>query len=114
MNRKLCILGAVLGTVPGFVPDVSNPVAMGVKEPRREARAASRDTKAAHTKEVVEHPSTSTEVEPRGHTRSAREPEVPIHPCELKTVVKVPCDETQELCEFTYWECPAAVNPLRA
>ncbi|WP_338863692.1 hypothetical protein [Myxococcus stipitatus] len=114
MNRKLCILGAVLGTVPGFVPDVSNPVEMGVKEPRREARAASRDTNAAHTKEPVERSSRPTEVESRGHTRAAREPEAPIHPCELKTVVTVPCDETQALCEFTYWECPAAVNPLRA
>jgi hypothetical protein len=42
------------------------------------------------------------------------EPEVPVHPCELITVMKVPCDATSATCEYTYWECPQKVKPLRA
>ncbi len=42
------------------------------------------------------------------------EPGVPTHPCELITVVQVPCDPATATCEYTYWECPENVNPLRA
>ena len=40
--------------------------------------------------------------------------EEPKHPCELITVMRVPCDPATATCEYTYWECPRHVNPLRA
>lgn len=49
-----------------------------------------------------------------GHTRSAGEAEAPQHPCELITLMQVPCDEATATCEYTYWKCPEVVNPLRS
>ena len=42
------------------------------------------------------------------------EPGVPTHPCELITVMQVPCDPAAATCEYTYWECPESVKPLKA
>jgi len=42
------------------------------------------------------------------------EPEAPVHPCELITVMQVPCDPAAATCEYTYWQCPENVKPLRA
>lgn len=41
-------------------------------------------------------------------------PQAPKHPCELITVMQVPCDAATATCEYTYWECPRSVNPLRS
>ncbi|WNG14987.1 hypothetical protein [Cystobacter fuscus] len=41
-------------------------------------------------------------------------PLAPKHPCELITVMRVPCDAATATCEYTYWECPRSVNPLRS
>ncbi len=41
-------------------------------------------------------------------------PQAPKHPCELVTVMRVPCDAATTTCEYTYWECPRSVNPLRS
>jgi hypothetical protein len=29
-------------------------------------------------------------------------------------MVKVPCDSATEACEYTYWQCPQEVKPLKA
>ncbi|AKF83626.1 hypothetical protein SAMN05443572_10460 [Myxococcus fulvus] len=117
MNRKLYVLGAVLGTVPGLLPGACPPGEMPAAEARREAQAPV----SAHGKGRTERRAVVAPPEAPKAVRSedaraigARETEAPRHPCELMTVVKVPCDERLETCEYTYWECPAAVNPLRA
>ncbi|RKH57454.1 hypothetical protein D7V93_18460 [Corallococcus llansteffanensis] len=51
--------------------------------------------------------------EPRDAGHRTRATEVPLHPCELITIVAVPCDATRATCEYTYWECPEAAHPLR-
>lgn len=84
MNTKLYVLGAVLGAAPGFPPEVHVP-----EEP---ADAGRKDST----------------------TRGGNEAEVPRHPCQLITIMQVPCDPSREVCEYTYWECPEAVSPFRA
>jgi hypothetical protein len=36
------------------------------------------------------------------------------HPCQVITFIQVPCDTGTATCEYTYWECPPAVNPRSA
>jgi hypothetical protein len=79
MRTKLCVLGAVLGTIPGLLPLV---------------------------------PRVCTP--PREQVPADVELDEPKHPCELITVMKVPCDPASATCEYTYWECPQKVKPLRA
>lgn len=85
MNTKLYVLGAVLGAVPVPPPDLP--------EAKDEApREAGGD----------------------GHTRAGTEADAPRHPCELITIMKVPCDPSEDTCEYTYWQCPEVVNPFRS
>jgi len=88
MRTKLSVWGAVLGTAPGLLPVMAVLWALPV-QPR---------------KPVPGVPTVPASVEPEG----------PVHPCELITVMKVPCEGEAASCEYTYWECPRSVKPLRA
>lgn len=129
MNTKLYVLGAVLGAAPGLPPELSTPAAAPPQESRQEPRGASRkgrggratSAKPAGNHAVAVPPPDVPESKeaPRdaggdGHTRGGSEAEAPRHPCELITVMKVPCDPSQDTCEYTYWKCPEVLNPLRA
>ncbi|MFP2928713.1 hypothetical protein ACLESO_26655 [Pyxidicoccus sp. 3LG] len=95
MNTKLYVLGAVLGAAPGLSPRGNHAVVVpppDMPEAKEEPRDAGSD----------------------GRTRGAGEADVPRHPCELITIMKVPCDTSRETCEYTYWKCPEVVSPLRA
>ncbi|WP_375767887.1 hypothetical protein NR798_40405 [Archangium gephyra] len=101
MNTKLYVLGAVLGTVP-MACSPWTPAG-----PKREERGgASRRTERFIGNEAGAPP--SPQVAP------GLEPGVPAHPCELITVMQVPCDPAAATCEYTYWQCPESVKPLRA
>ncbi|MBZ4419349.1 hypothetical protein [Myxococcus sp. RHSTA-1-4] len=128
MNTKLYVLGAVLGTAPGLPPEMSTTSVAPPQESRQESRGASRKgrgratsaTPAGNHAVAVPPPDVSESKEsPRdaggdGHTRGGSGADAPRHPCELITIMKVPCDESKDTCEYTYWKCPEVVNPLRA
>lgn len=111
MRTKLYVLGAVLGVAPGLLPVVSTlwvPPLQETKQDSRKGHGAGRASPA-----------------PAGNNRdiggvsappgaSPAEPGAPTHPCELITLVKVPCDPSTDTCEYTYWQCPEAVKPLKA
>lgn len=84
MRTTLYVLGAVLGAAP---------VPLAVREKVPEARKAP---------------------DAAGDNRTRRTEDAPRHPCQLITVMQVPCDPSKAICEYTYWECPAVQNPLRA
>ena len=94
MNTKLYVLSAVLGAVPFC-------------HARDEAPQGGLSRQA-----VVPPAGPAAEVAPS--KAPGLEPGVPTHPCELITVMQVPCDPATAVCEYTYWECPQSVNPLRA
>jgi hypothetical protein len=133
MNTKLYVLGAVLGAAPGLLPEASTPAVAPPQESRPESRGASRKgrggratgAKPAGNHAVAVPPPAVPESEskpgeaPRdaggdGHTRGGTGADAPRHPCELITLMKVPCDESKDTCEYTYWKCPEVVNPLRS
>ncbi|NMO23024.1 hypothetical protein HPC49_46230 [Pyxidicoccus fallax] len=132
MNTKLYVLGAVLGAAHGLPPEVLTPSVAPPQESRQESRGASRkgrggratSAKPAGNHAVAAPPpdvqeSNEVKESPRdtggdGHTRGGSGTEAPRHPCELITVMQVPCDESKQACEYTYWKCPEVVNPLRA
>jgi len=103
MRTKLCVLGAVLGTMPGLLPLVPRVCTQPKREePRTEAsRQPGLDSGGG-------------ESVPREQVPADVELDGPKHPCELVTVMKVPCDPASATCEYTYWECPQKVKPLRA
>ncbi|WP_257463354.1 hypothetical protein [Archangium lipolyticum] len=111
MRTKLCVLGAVLGTA-SVLPVVCMPVEAPTQERKQEeqrggvSRQAGRpfDGHGSERLSPVEVP-----VVP-----ASRMSDEPKHPCELVTVMQVPCDPTAATCEYTYWECPRNVKPLRA
>ncbi|MCP3104384.1 hypothetical protein LZ198_36525 [Myxococcus sp. K15C18031901] len=108
MNKKLYVLGAVLGTLPGLLPGgagLSDGAPVGVE---RSSPGVFRDT----SPRVGAAPLARDGVAPEA--QEAGGPEGPHHPCHLMTVAKVPCDEAREVCEFTYWECPRGGQPLGA
>jgi hypothetical protein len=108
MNRKLYVLGAVLGTVPVLLPVMCSPWAPPGQKREDEPRGgASRRTERFIGGNGAGTPP-STQVAP------GLEPGVPVHPCELITVMQVPCDPAAATCEYTYWQCPESVQPLRA
>jgi hypothetical protein len=107
MRTKLCVLGAVLGTASGWLPVGCVPAeapAPGKEQPRGGvSRQAGRSLEGG----AVARPPGVAGPEERGLGE-------PRHPCELITVMKVPCEPEAGLCEYTYWECPRQVKPLRA
>ena len=106
MRTKLCVLGAVLGTA-SVLPVMCEPVAPVMKKEEQQrggvSRQAGRPFKG-HGAEVL----SPAEV-PAGPAVDE-----PKHPCELVTVMQVPCDPVTATCEYTYWECSRDVKPLRA
>jgi hypothetical protein len=96
MNTKLYVLGVVLGAVPACHE--------WDEEPRDGLSRQVVQPPAGHGAEVV----------PPTREAPGLEPGVPTHPCELITVMQVPCDPAAATCEYTYWECPKSVNPLRS
>ncbi|PTL84205.1 hypothetical protein [Vitiosangium sp. GDMCC 1.1324] len=108
MNTKLYVLGAVLGTAPALLPVACTSWAPPSHKREEEPRGgASRQ---------ADHPIGGNGAEPLPPTQVAPglAPGVPTHPCELITVMQVPCDPSAATCEYTYWECPESVQPLRA
>ncbi len=108
MNTKLYVLGAVLGTAPALLP-----VACGSWEPSPPLREEEPRGGASRR---MERPlgGNGAGVLPPTQVPAGLEPGVPVHPCELITEMKVPCDASTETCEYTYWQCPLSVKPLRA
>ncbi|MET0405289.1 MAG: hypothetical protein ABW123_22935 [Cystobacter sp.] len=99
MRTKLCVLGAVLGAaslLPGACVGWEEAV------PRMTGGQSGRG---------------GTRLGQRPNERLDAVPPAfdgPTHPCELITVMQVPCDSATSTCEFTYWECPQNVMPLSA
>jgi hypothetical protein len=108
MRAKLCVLGAVLGTMPGLLPLVPMLSAMPVQPKREEPRSE------APRQPGLRSGGVEAEALPREQVPADVELEGARHPCELVTVMKVPCDPAAATCEYTYWECPRNVKPLRA
>ncbi len=108
MNTKLYVLGAVLGTAPALMPVTCLPWAPPAQKREEAPRGGvSRQAELPIGGNGIEAP-------PSTRGPSGLEPGVPAHPCELITVMQVPCDPTTATCEYTYWECPENVKPLRA
>jgi hypothetical protein len=118
MRTKLYVLGAVLGVVPGLLPVVSPLWGTPAHESGQDARGSSRKGRGAGRaspapqkghQEDNGQPGVAAPPSP-----APAEPGAPAHPCELVTLVKVPCDSATEACEYTYWQCPQEVKPLKA
>lgn len=110
MRTKLYVLGAVLGVVP-VASTVWGPLS---QESRLDSRGASRKGRGAGRVSPVPqgldtHPGVAA---PPGSAPSV--PGAPTHPCELITLMKVPCEPAGAACEHTYWQCPQQVKPLKA
>jgi hypothetical protein len=108
MRTKLCVLGAVLGTasvLPGALLPAVGTQQQTKQEPSRgpSSRRNGQPTRSPGAGQPASH-----EV-PAGPSS-----QVPTHPCELITVMQVPCDASTTTCEYTYWECPRDVKPLSA
>ncbi|AEI64849.1 hypothetical protein [Corallococcus macrosporus] len=129
MNTKLYVLGAVLGAAPGLLPVVTAPPVASTQESRQDSRGASRKGRGGPAKGasapvpqagVTPPPDAKDALESQGvvpdegRTRGGGPHEAPRHPCQAITIIQVPCDAARETCEYTYWHCPEAVNPLRA
>ncbi|ATB31510.1 hypothetical protein [Melittangium boletus] len=108
MRTKLCVLGAVLGTA-SVMPGVCLP---SVESTRQTNETRSRGNMSLR----AGRPSEGRGGEPLVPVEVPARPAVdgPMHPCELITVMQVPCDPAAATCEYTYWECPRNVTPLRA
>ena len=108
MRTKLCVLGAVLGTASVLSEGYLSPVASvpRTKEEPPRARSSRRESQPVHGHDA--RPFTPAE------RPASPALEVPTHPCELITVMRVPCDPSTGTCEYTYWQCPLNVKPLRA
>ncbi|QSQ23085.1 hypothetical protein JY651_49730 [Pyxidicoccus parkwayensis] len=100
MNTKLYVLGAVLGAAPGLPPEALSAPVASPQESRPDSRGASRKGRGGRATGAT--------------TRGTSDSEVPRHPCELITIIQVPCDATKATCEYTYWKCPEVVSPLRS
>ncbi|RKH18479.1 hypothetical protein D7Y13_38515 [Corallococcus praedator] len=133
MRTKLYVLGAVLGAAPG-VPSALNALGGTPSlETHPGARGAGGDRAVVSGNHAVVAPLPVEQASADGGaSRDAgtggskdarpdapdaglrtRSLEAPVHPCELITIVQVPCDATRATCEYTYWECPEQSHPLR-
>lgn len=118
MRTKLYVLGAVLGAAPGLLPVVSTSWLSPPQETRQESKGGSRRGRGAGRMEAgasgavsspaVAAPPAASEASPASEAGGSK------HPCELITVMQVPCDASTATCEYTYWQCPEQVKPLRA
>jgi hypothetical protein len=108
MRTKLCVLGAVLGTA-SVLPVVCTPVMESAQQTKEEQPRGGVSRQAGQ-------PLNGHEAEPLSPAGVPASPvnDEPKHPCELVTVMRVPCDPATATCEYTYWECPRNVKPLRA
>ncbi len=114
MRTKLYVLGAVLGVVPGLLPVVSPLWGTPVQESRQDARGSSRKGRGAGRASPAPQGSSGVPGVAAPPSLAPSDPGAPTHPCELVTMVKVPCDSATEACEYTYWQCPQQVKPLKA
>jgi hypothetical protein len=108
MRTKLCVLGAVLGAasvLPGVCMTSAEP--MPRTKPGQSRGGVSRQ---GH------RPPEGLDPEPLVPVAVPANPALdePKHPCELITVMRVPCDSATATCEYSYWECPRNVKPLSA
>ncbi len=108
MRTKLYVLGAVLGTAPGLWVAGCVPATPPVQS-REEERPGEVSRQVGRTSGSREVEALPPAPEPAGLESGA-----PVHPCELITVMQVPCDSSAATCEYTYWEGPRQVKPLRA
>ncbi|WNG49936.1 hypothetical protein F0U60_41810 [Archangium minus] len=108
MRTKLCVLGAVLGTA-SVLPVVCTPSAAPTQQTKEE------QTRGGVSRQAGQ-PFDGHGAEPLSPVEVPVSPvlDEPKHPCELVTVMRVPCDPANATCEYTYWECPRNVKPLRA
>lgn len=127
MRTKLYVLGAVLGAAPGLPSALMALTGAPSLETHPEARGDGRGAVSGNHAVVTPlpvdagsdagdagagtSPDRRPEVRDAGHRTRATE--APLHPCELITIVAVPCDATRATCEYTYWECPETAHPLR-
>ncbi|RKH08116.1 hypothetical protein D7V97_20400 [Corallococcus sp. CA053C] len=124
MRTKLYVLGAVLGAAPGLPSALLALAGAPSLETHPETRTDGRGAVSGNHAVVAPLPpegasdtgdggtGASPEVGDAGHRTRAMEA-APLHPCELITIVAVPCDATRATCEYTYWECPETAHPLR-
>jgi hypothetical protein len=110
MGTKLCVLGAVLGAA-SVLPVVCLPLATPTHQSKEEqqggvSRQAGRPFNGQGTETLSPAEAPAVPASPVV--------DEPKHPCELITVMRVPCDPASATCEYTYWECPRDVKPLRA
>ncbi len=108
MRTKLYVLGAVLGVAPGLLPVMFPLWGPPVQESRQAARKG-RGVNRVSPAPVGEPGGVAAPAELEAPAQGE-----PSHPCQLITVATVPCDPSTAVCEYTYWECPAAVKPLKA
>ncbi|HYI03211.1 hypothetical protein [Hyalangium sp.] len=114
MRTKLYVLGAVLGVAPSLLPVVSQLWGSPSQESGQDSRGASRKGRGAGRASPVPHGDNGNTGVAAPPSAAPTEPGGLSHPCELVTLVKVPCDEATATCEYTYWHCPQAVKPLKA
>jgi hypothetical protein len=107
MGTKRCVLGAVLGAA-SVLPVVCLPLATPTKQSKEEQQGG--------VSRQAGRPFENHQGEPSSPAAVPASPAMdePKHPCELVTVMRVPCDPATSTCEYTYWECPLSVKPLRA
>jgi len=107
MRTKLYVLGAVLGVAPGLLPGgCSLPPS---QDTQQDSRGATRKVRGVSPAPAGEVEGVAAPAELEAPSRGE-----PTHPCQLVTLVTVPCDPDTATCEYTYWDCPAAVKPLKA
>src|SRR5690242_20416894 len=108
MRTKLCVLGAVLGTA-SVLPVVCLPSGTPTQQMKQEQP---RGGVSRQVGQPFDGPGAELLSPAGGPARRVRDE--PKHPCERVTVMQVPCDPSTATCEYTYWECPRNVKPLRA
>jgi hypothetical protein len=104
MRTKLCVLGAVLGAA-SLLPGACWGDAVPCLNQGQPWGGGTR---------LGQRPDERLEAAPPVRVQMNPVLDGPKHPCELITVMRVPCDSATAPCEFTYWECPQTVTPLRA